>query len=343
MRLVTGGTAGHRCAMAKPTINDVARLSGVSKKTVSRVINRSPQINPATRAKIEKVIAELDYVPNPQARALALRRNFTLALVHDGSDREVAAAAQDGALQALAGGDHALAVQPLPADPQAAAVALRDFLERHRPAGVVLLPPLSADPALASLCREFGCAVAGVGAAGKADLSADERAGAAAAAGLLVSLGHRRIGFVGGPEEDACAQSRELGYLDAMADHELDRGPALIAGGDWSFASGIEAGALLLQISPRPTAILAASDEMAAGVLHAARAAGLKVPEDLSVMGFGDMPLAARTVPPLATVRWPVAEMARAAAHALTVPLAPPPPGFTCEIVARPSVAPLAG
>ena len=99
--------------MGKPTINDVARLAGVSKKTVSRVINDSPLLNPATREKVQKVIAELGYVPNPQARALALRRNFLIALVHDGSDPQLALTAQTGMLAALTGSGYALAIAPV--------------------------------------------------------------------------------------------------------------------------------------------------------------------------------------------------------------------------------------
>jgi LacI family transcriptional regulator len=103
-------------------------------------------------------------------------------------------------------------------------------------------------------------------------VAANDREAAAAAVGYLIALGHRRIGVVGGPDEAGPAQERELGYLDAMADHDLDRGPALIANGDFSLESGVSAGNLLLEVSPRPTAIFAATDGMAAGVLHAARA-----------------------------------------------------------------------
>lgn len=328
--------------MAKPTINDVARIAGVSKKTVSRVINQSPLLNEVTRAKVEQVIADLGYVPNPQARALALRRSAPgdpatgidtadLSPVVPAAERKlIALLHDDGAMpflplvlhsiqKVLQGTGFALAVLHL--DETDAQTQARAFLEAHRPFGAIVLAPLSRDgDALADLCREPGCRHIRLGArpTGEADVVASEdREASAMATGYLISLGHQRIGVVTGPEESQVAQERELGYLDAMADHDLDRGPALIANGDFTFASGLAAGQLLLEVSPRPTAILAGNDEMAAGVIHAAAQKGIKVPEALSVIGFEDTPIAARIWPPLTTVRVPYAEMARAAALAL--------------------------
>lgn len=330
--------------MTQPTINDVARIAGVSKKTVSRVINRSPLLSDATRTKVEQVIAEIGYVPNPQARALALKRNFLVALVHDGSDPQFALAAQEGMLAALHGSEYALVVRPFEA-PADATASLRLFLEQHRPAGVLLLPPLSENVAVAEMCRQIGVPHMRLAASAQTDagnaFAANEREAAAGAVGYLIALGHRRIGFVAGPDLDAAAQERELGYLDAMADHDLDRGPALIAGGDFSFESGHAAGKLLLEVSPRPTAIFAASDAMAAGVLHAAREQGLTVPADVSIVGFGDTPLAEQLWPPLTTVRLPAGEMAAAAARRLVGPEQDDGPGtFATEFVARASTSP---
>lgn len=327
--------------MTQPTINDVARIAGVSKKTVSRVINRSPLLSDATRAKVEAVIAEIGYVPNPQARALALKRNFLVALIHDASDPQLALAAEEGMLAAIEGSEYALLVRPIQRDADTPA-ALRSFLEQHRPAGVLLLPPLSQDAALAEVCERLDVAHMRIASAAAADtVAANERGAVASAVGYLIALGHRRIGIIAGPDLDAAAQERELGYLDAMADHDLDRGPALIATGDFSFESGHAAGKLLLEVSPRPTAIFAASDAMAAGVLHAAREQGLAVPADLSIMGFGDTPIAAQLWPPLTTVRLPVREMAEAATRRLIANEDSAAPGvFTADFVARASAAP---
>lgn len=329
--------------MAKPTINDVARLAGVSKKTVSRVINQSPLLSQATREKVEKVISEIGYVPDPQARALALRRNFLIALVYDETSDFLLPAAQQGVLEAIGGTEFALIVHP--AGGREAEGELRRFLEFQRPFGVLLLPPLSERAEIVGLCRELGCNHVRLGAGPSGEErelpAAGDRAATAKIVGELIAKGHERIGFVAGPEELYSSRERELGYLDAIADHDLDRGPSLIASGDNSFDSGLAAGRLLLEVSPRPTAIVASSDEMAAGVLHAAGELGIVVPDRLSVVGYGDTPLASRLWPPLTTVRVPIAEMAGAAARSLVQPEASEqlPDGFLPVIVERSSVA----
>lgn len=329
-------------AKAPLSIDDVAALAGVSRKTVSRFLNDSPLLAPATRDKVARVVAETGFVPNAQARGLALGRNFLVALVHDGSDRGVLEAVTGGVAVALVGGDHALVLQASPPAGPEAEAALRLFLARHRPAGVVLLPPLSESEALVALCAAAGVECVRLGRVrGESGLCADDRAAAAAMTAWLVDQGHERIGLVAGPETWLTAQQRELGYLDAMADHGLDRGPALIVPGDNSFASGIAAGRLLLEVSPRPTAILACNDEMAAGVLHAAAQARVRVPEDLSVAGFDDAPLAARTLPPLTTVRVPWAAMGALAARRITAPgVTEPAEALATERVERGSVQP---
>jgi LacI family transcriptional regulator len=332
--------------MSKPTINDVAAAAGVSKKTVSRVINHSPLLNAATRAKVERVIADLGYVPNPQARALATGRNFLIALVHDGGNPQLALLAQQGVLDALGDSEYALIVRQV--DRRGRRQDLRQFLETQRPAGVLLLPGIAEDEAVVQVCRHSGCAYVRMGATMLDEptrlVASDDRAAAASAIGYLIALGHKRIGIVAGPDEAGPAQQRELGYLDAMADHDLDRGAALIASGDYSFESGVAAGALLLEVSPRPTAIFAANDAMAAGVIHAAKAKGIAVPDDLSVIGFEDTMLAAQLWPPLTTVHVPVAAMARAAAFKLIYPeaAASQPTQFALELVPRASAAPAA-
>ena len=334
--------------MNKPTINDVAAAAGVSKKTVSRVINNSPLLNAATRAKIERVIAELGYVPNPQARALATGRNFLIALVHDGSNPQLALAAQEGMLDALRDTDYALIVRPFDRGAQGMEQDLRRFLETQRPAGVLLLPGMAELEPVVAACRAIGCTYVRMGATTLDEptrlVESKDREAAAAAIGCLIALGHRRIGIVAGPDEPGAAQQRELGYLDAMADHDLDRGPALIASGDYSFESGIAAGTLLLEVSPRPTAIFAANDTMAAGVLHAAKAKGIAVPGELSIVGFEDTAIAAQVWPPLTTVQLPVTAMARAAAFKLIYPeaAASQPSRFALELIARSSTAPAA-
>jgi len=305
----------------KPTINDVARLAGVSKKTVSRVINRSPLLNEATREKVEAVIAELAYVPNPQARALALRRNFLIGLIHDNPNAQMVLNFQEGVLDTIRDTEFALIVRPVDRRSPKMLDDVRAFLERQRLYGVLILPPISENDDLAELCRELDCNYVRMGSASLDDeahlVESNDRQAVAHAVGYLAEMGHRRIGLIAGPEGFRSAQERMQGYHDAVATHGLDEGPDLIAGGNYTFDSGLAAAVRLLDGSPRPTAIFASNDEMAAGVLHAARQRGIEVPRDLSIVGFDDTPIASHIWPPLTTVRWPIVPMARAAARKL--------------------------
>jgi LacI family transcriptional regulator len=140
--------------MAKPTINDVARLAGVSKKTVSRVINRSPLLNDETRSRVEAVIREVGYVPNPQARALALRRNFLIGLVHDNPSAQTVLNVQQGILGALRDTEFEMVVRPVDRGSSTMLTDIRDFVSRQRPFGVILLPPISENDQLAELCKD---------------------------------------------------------------------------------------------------------------------------------------------------------------------------------------------
>lgn len=321
------------------TMDDVARLAGVSKKTVSRFFNNSPLISVATREKLDTVVAQTGFVPNAQARGLALRRNFLIALIHDGTQAGIVEAVEAGMLAALEGSDMALVLRPMLSQDTR---SLHRFLEQHRPAGVVLLPPLSEMEVLADICRQAGVRCMRLGRCrGDRGFASDDRAAMASMVTWLVRQGHMRIGFISGPETSRSAQERELGFLDAMADHDLDRGPSLIVAGDNSFASGVEAGRLLFEVSPRPSAIIACNDEMAAGVLQAAAKAGIAIPEDLSVVGFDDTPISVRTSPPLTTMRVPWRDMALHAVSALLSPDAELPiPDFHNTIVMRDSVLP---
>lgn len=328
---------------SRMTITEIAEMAGVSKKTVSRYFNHADLLSGETRAKIEAVIADTGFVPNAQARALALQRNFLVALIHDNSDRGVFELVEAGMTEALEGSELALVLQPMAA--RDAAVRLRAFIDRLRPTGVVLLPPLSEREDLAEICANAQVRCVRLGRVrGDHGLACDDRSAMATLITWLVRLGHNRIGFIGGPESSLTAQQRELGYLDAMADHGLDRGPSLIVAGDNTFESGISAGRLLLEVSPRPTVVVACNDEMANGVLHAATQAGITVPADLSVVGFDDTPLAARTLPPLTSMSVPWIAMAHEAVARIAKGLSQPDAaaGFEAELIIRDSVMPAA-
>lgn len=302
----------------QPTINDVARIAGVSKKTVSRVINQSPLLNADTRKRVEDVIAELGYVPNPQARALALRRNFLIGLIHDNPNAQMVLNVQQGMLEVLRDTEFELIVHPVNRGSPTMLADIGQFLERQRPFGVMILPPISENDQMAALCAELGVRYVRMGSAPLDEAShmvaSNDREAVRGAVEHLIESGHKRIGLVQGPHGFRSAFERQKGYEEAIEAAGLPLQRTLIVQGDYKFESGMRAAEQLLDLAPRPTAVFASNDEMAAGVLHVARQRGLNVPQDLSIIGFDDTPIASHLWPPLTTVRWPIATMARAAA-----------------------------
>ena len=334
----------------KPTINDVARIAGVSKKTVSRVINRSPLLNAETRAKVERVIADLGYVPNVQARALALRRNFLIGLIHDNPNAQMVMNVQAGMLEAMRDTEFELIVRPIDRGSSTMLADVRNFLERQRLYGVMFLPPISENDMLAELCRELGIRYVRMG---SATLDSAEHMVASNdcdvvtdAVNHLIALGHRRIGLIAGPHGFRSARERRKGFENALEQAGIKLPRSLIADGNYTFETGLAAADRLLDLSPRPTAIFASNDEMAAATLHAARRRGMFVPDDLSIIGFDDTAIASHIWPPMTTVHWPIISMARSAALKLLADffgddLASEEPSlFPSTLIHRASVAP---
>lgn len=336
---------------AQPTINDVARVAGVSKKTVSRVINRSPLLNEETRRRVEEVISDLGYIPNPQARALALRRNFLIGLVHDNPNAQTVMNVQQGMLEALHGTEFEMVVRPLNRGSATMLDDLRHFLERQRLFGVLLMPPVSENDTVAELCDAIGCRYVRMGSAmldsDEHMVASNDREAVRAATDYLIGQGHRRIGLVSGPHGFRSARERRTGFEEALSAAGIALPRSMVADGNYTFESGVVAAERLLDLMPRPTAIFSSNDEMAAGVVHVARQRGLDVPRDLSVIGFDDTPIAAHIWPPLTTVRWPIASMARSAALKLIADpvdndenVVQEPSMFLSTLIRRASVAP---
>lgn len=313
--------AAARPPHARATINDVARLSGVSKKTVSRVINQSPQVHEDTRAKVQAVIQRFGYVPDPQARGLAFRKSFLIGLIYDNPNAQYVINVMEGALDALRDSDFELVVHPGDRKSAGFIPGVRRFVTRQRLRGVILLPPVSDSEDLVRALAELDCACVRISYA-QSDVPArmvasNDREAAAEAANYLESLGHRRIGFIAGPAGFRSAAERRTGFLEALARRGIAVPAAWIVEGGYTYESGIACGEALLSKDPRPTAIFASNDEMAAGVYRAAQRLGLAIPQDLSVIGYDDGPLAARLLPSLTTIRLPIRDIGRLAATRL--------------------------
>ena len=312
--------AMDRIATGDPTIGDVAAAAGVSIRTVSRVLNDSPKVNAATRERVRAAIAALDFRPSLRGRALATGRSYLLGIVHSDRNALVLDSVQRGVgREATRRGyevvSHSVALEPR-IDPVADVLA---FARRARVDGVILLPPVADLPDLAPALRDAGVPAVALSSVpidgyGAVILSQERRAAADVAAHLL-ALGHRRIAMVTGPANTRSAAERRAGFIEGLA----SGGVTLMAEreGDYGLPSGLSAGRSLLAAADRPTAIFAANDVMAAGLLKAAHEQGIGVPDCLSIVGFDGSLLADMLIPSLTTVERPFGAMAEGAARLL--------------------------
>ena len=305
----------------RPTINDIARLSGVSKKTVSRIINLSPFVKDETRERVMKVIDALAYMPDLQARGLAFRRSFLIGLIYNNPSAQYVIDMQQGILDAVRGSGYELVVHPCDLSNPNFLKDVRAFVERQKLFGVIMPPSVSEDETLARLLTEIECPYVRIASVSldrsEAMIVTNDRNGAAEAARHLADLGHRRIAFVSGPTSFRSSHERREGFATGLAEKGLKLAADDVVFGAYTFESGVACGAALLKRKPRPTAIFCGNDEMAAGVYRAAREAGFEIPRDLSVVGYDDSPVAAKVWPPLTTVKLPIREMGRIAAEKL--------------------------
>jgi LacI family transcriptional regulator len=305
----------------RPTINDVARMAEVSKKTVSRVINRSPAVSPETRLRVEKVISESGFAPDPQARGLAFRRSFLIGLAFDNPNPQYIVNMQTGMLDGLRGSGFELVVHPCNRASPSFMDDLRGFVERQRLFGVVLTPSMSEDARIPELLASVGSSYVRVASvlldAPEKMIVTHDREGALLVGEHFAELGHKDIALVTGPATFRSSVERRGGLEAGLARHGLTLAEKFVMQGDYTFASGVTAGEKLFALKPRPTAIFATNDEMAAGVLQAGRLAGLEAPRDFSIVGFDDFDIATKVWPPLTTVRSATRDFGRMAAEKL--------------------------
>ena len=313
--------------MARPTIDDVAELAGVSIKTVSRVVNREPNVRESTREKVEKAIAELNYRPNTSAQNLASHRAHLIVLVYDDpSAYEVPSSGyiirvQQGALRACRRAGFELLIHPCNYRNQGVGKELQNLINQVRPAGIIIAAPLSNMPKIVRAVNETGTPCVrlshGSGNGKEYSVVTNDREFSAQMTRYLASLGHERIAYIRGDAQHKAVVNRYDGYKDGLEVAGLPYREELVAQGDNSIGSGEDCAAELLAQSPRPTAIFCANDDMAAGVLRVATRLGIRVPEDLSIAGCDDISLAQQLYPSLTTIRQPLGVMAETASLAL--------------------------
>ncbi|WP_293399997.1 LacI family DNA-binding transcriptional regulator [Phenylobacterium sp.] len=303
------------------TIKDVAARAGLSVMTVSRVLNGERHVSDQARDKVQEAIEALGYRRNVFARGLPGSRSFLIAMLIPEIIPDYVAEFQQGAVEQCRSAGYHLVVQPFDSRTGMAAQAVAAAVASLRPDGFLLIPPVSDDLAVLDTLDEAGVPYARLAPSVQpqrgASVAVDEVEAARAMTSALFELGHRRIGFIGGPPDHGASAWRLEGYRRALAECGLAADPQLIAPGDFLFATG-EAGAeALLGLAEPPTAIFAGNDDMALGVMATAQRLGLSVPGDVSVAGFDGGEISTLTWPQLTTVRQPVQAMAAAAADAV--------------------------
>ncbi len=313
--------------MPKATIDDVAELAGVSIKTVSRVVNREPNVRGATREKVMEAIRKLHYRPNLSARSLAGNRSRLIMLVYEDPSAYAVPSGgfvirmQQGALRACRAANFELLIHPCNYRDDDVGEQLQAVIGRTRPDGIVLAAPLSNMPEIVDAIVETNTPMVRLspGRSTRQDfsISTDDRRVCAEMTKHLASLGHSRIAFVSGHKEHRAVADRFRGYKDGLRQSGLEFSEDLVVAGDNSIASGEAAANVLLSMPDRPTAIFTANDDMAAGIVRVANRKGIRIPDELSVAGFDDGSLAQQIYPALTTVRQPLAKMAEQAAKAL--------------------------
>lgn len=307
------------------TIRAVAEHAGVSAMTVSNVLNGTGKASEATRTRVRAAIEALGYRPNAAARALASPGASRIGIVYANPQNAFLSAMLVGALHATAKLGAQLMVEHCgQADYEAIAQSLRSLV-RSGANALLLPPPYSEIVAGQPILDELGVPVAAIAPGrpmpGLITVRVDDRAAARAMTDLLVARGHRRIGFIAGPESHSSTAARREGYRDSLRAHGLPDDPALIVGGEFTFESGLEAAGTLLDLPHPPSAIFACSDDLAAAVISVGARRDLRIPQDLAVAGFDDTPIAIKVWPTLTTVRQPIAAMAESAAFALAASL----------------------
>lgn len=285
-----------------PSMMDVARLAGVSHQTISRVVNDHPNVSDQTRLKVRAAMAELGYRPNPSARALVTGTSQVIGVVAPNTALYGPASLLAAFEQAVQNSSFAINVSTVRTLNER---SIGNAIQRHRDqnvAGLVVIAPVaSANSALTAVAAEVPVvAVDGDPLRSGNLVTIDQVAGARAATEHLLTAGHRTVWHISGPADWFDAVGRVRGWEAALLDAGAERPPLLT--GDWSAESGYRNGKLLARLS-EVTAVFAANDHIALGLLRALYEHGRRVPEDVSVIGFDDVPQAAYYTPPLTTVR----------------------------------------
>ena len=291
-------------------IREVARHAGVSVGTVSRVINNNPSVSPELKERVREAIEQLGYRPNVLARGLRERKSRSLGLIIPDVTNPFFAELVKAVEQQASKAGYTVILGNSEEDPGAERVYIEMLVDRMVD-GLILVPSLGTKRLLIDAKRPLVLMDRFL--PGHAFVASDHCGGATSAVEHLVALGHRQISCIAGPPSTAVASERYNGYCQAMKAASLSCGTETTEFGAFDYDSGYRAALTLLKKNPRPTAIFASSDQQAVGAMRAAGDLGLRVAQELSVVGFDDIPLGALLTPRLTTVRQPFDALSRLA------------------------------
>lgn len=302
----------------RATMIDVARIAGVSFKTVSRVLNGENSVRPETRKLVMEAAEKLDYKLNVAARSLRVGGPQIIALLVQNPSRSYVESIHLGALQRC----HKTGMHLIMEECEDGLEDAKNLIEGTSPIGVVITPPLCDDPALIAMLDRKKIRYVLIAPKNpekaQASINIDDEAASDEMTQYLLSLGHRRIGFIKGHSDHSVTAKRYAGYCKAMTDAGLTIDDDLVGQGEFTWASGLEAAEVMLDLEQRPTAVFASNDDMAAAVIAAAYRRNIHVPGDLSVVGFDNTQVAAVISPQLTTVNQPIIELVAEAVGMLT-------------------------
>jgi LacI family transcriptional regulator len=303
------------------TLDDIARISGVSRSTVSRVLNADPNVKERTRTKVQEVIQNLNFQPNMAARGLAAGSTKVLGLVIPvGISSIFSDPYFPLVIQGVSSTCNQLgySIMLWLAEPQYERKTISQIIYNGLIDGVIVLSMLTDDPLIDRL-SESNRPFIMIGRHPTNEkisyVDVDNRLGAYQGVAYAIHTGHRRVALIGGPNNTISGQDRYLGYLDALREYRLPVIPELIAEGNYSDIGGYQAMRQLLPF--HPDAVFAASDAMAFAAMRAIQESDLCVPEDIAIVGFDDIPAAATSKPPLTTVRQPISRTGKIVAEML--------------------------
>jgi LacI family transcriptional regulator len=300
------------------TIRDVARVAGVSIKTVSRVLNKEPKVRAELRARVEQTVVDLGYQPNLAARQMGGKRSFVIGMIAPKPVVSYIPQLIVALSWACAERGYQFVLQAV------------DFEDRHkafgastqfsyRPDAIILAPRFNEDIEMIERFEKAGVRLVrlegGAGLYGT-PFNVPDKAAAESIVSHLIGLGHQRIGMLAQPQVGQAAVERLQGYKDALANAGIAFDASLVTIAPYNFRAGVEALPVLLAHPQRPTAIFAATDAMAVGAQSMAQKLGYRIPEDLAIAGFNDSPIARAAFPPVTSVEFPIDEIARAVVRA---------------------------